>query len=67
MIKTLQKPGIEKIYLNKIKAIYNKPTDKEQTSMSTLATSIQHSFGSLSYSNQRINRSKANLYMKRRI
>ena len=26
MIKTLQKPGIEKIYLNKIKAIYNKPT-----------------------------------------
>ena len=26
MIKTLQKPGIEKIHLNKIKSIYNKPT-----------------------------------------
>ena len=27
MIKTLQKVGIEVIYLNKIKAIYDKPTD----------------------------------------
>ena len=26
MIKTLQKPGIEEIYLNIIKAIYDKPT-----------------------------------------
>ena len=69
MIKTLQKMGTEGNYLNIIKAIYDKPTaniilngDKlkalspkirNQTRVSTLATIIQHSSGSPSYSNQR--------------
>jgi len=69
MIKTLQKVGIEGTYLNIIDAIYNKPTantilnaEKTESSSSkimnkmrvpTLATIIQHSFGSPSHGNQR--------------
>ena len=75
MIKTLQKMGIEGTYLNIIKAIYNKPTAsiilkgeklkaftriRNKTRMSTLATLIQHSFGSLSHGNQRRKRNKRN-------
>ena len=59
--------GIEETYLNIIKAIYDKPTvsitlnsDKlrlptkfwNKTRMPTLTTSIQHSTGSPSHSNQ---------------
>ena len=77
MIKTLQKMGIEGIYLNIVKAIYDKPTVniilsgeklqalppkiRNKTRVSTLTTVIQHSFGSPSYSNQRIKRNKRNL------
>ena len=62
LIKTLQEVGIEGTYLNIIKAIYDKSTDniilngeklkefspkiRNKTRMSTLTTSIQHSFGS---------------------
>ena len=78
MIKTLQKVGIKGTYLNIIKAIYDKPTAniilngeklkafplkiRNKTRMSTLATMIQHSFGSPSHSNQR---RKRNTYWKR--
>ena len=74
MIKTLQKAGIEGTYLNIIKAIYDKPTaniilnGKKLESISpkvrnkirvfTLTTTIQHSFGGLSHSNQRRNKTK---------
>ena len=67
MIKTLQKMGVEGIYLNIVKAIYDKPIaniilngEKNETippkirnkiSMSTFTTIIQHSSGSPSYSN----------------
>ena len=67
MIKTLQKAGVEGIYLNIIKAIYDKPTAniilngeklkafspkvRNKTRMPTLTTTIQHSFGSFSHSN----------------
>ena len=69
MIKTLQNAGIEGICLNIIKAIYNKPTAniilnseklksipskiRNKTRVPTLTTTIQHSFGSPSHSNQR--------------
>ena len=61
MIKTLQKAGIEGTYFNIIKAIYNKPTAniflngeklktssklRNKTTVPTLITTIQHSFGS---------------------
>ena len=65
MIKPLQKVGIEGIYLNIRKAIYNKPTAniilnseklksipskiRNKTRVPTLTTTIQHSFGSPSY------------------
>ena len=63
--------GIEGTYLNIIKAIDNKPTANKSeklkafplrsgTSVSALTTSIQHSFGSPSYSNQRRKRNKRN-------
>ena len=68
MIKILQKAGIEGTYLNIIKAIYNKPTAniilnseklksipskiRNKTRVPTLTTTIQHSFGSPSHSNQ---------------
>ena len=73
MIKTLQKMGIEGNYLNIIKAIYDKPTAsitlngeklkafpliRNKTRISTLATLIQHSFGSPSHSNQRRKRKR---------
>ena len=72
LIKTLQKVGIAGTYLNIIKAIYDKPTAniilngeklKEfplRTRKSTLATTLQHSFGSLSHGNQRSTRDKRN-------
>ena len=72
MIKTLQKMGIEGTYLNIVKAIYNKPTASiilsgaklkafqiwNKTRVSTYTTVIQHSFQSLSYSNQRRRKKK---------
>ena len=73
MIKTLQKMGIEVTYLNIVKAIYDKPTGnilkdekiesippkiRNKTRVSTFTTIIQHSSGSLSYSNQRRKRKK---------
>ena len=83
MIKTLQKAGIEGIYLNIIKAIYDKPTAsitlngekienispkvRNKTRVPTLITTIQHSFGRFSHSNQRIKRNKRNPDQKRRI
>ena len=61
--------GIQGTYLNIIKAIYDKPTAniilsgkklkafplkiRNKTRMSTVATFIQHSFGSPSHGNQR--------------
>ena len=75
LIKTLQKVGIEGTYLNIIKAIYDKPTAniilngeklKEFPLRSgtrqgcPLATTLQHSFGSPSHSNQRSKRNKRN-------
>ena len=82
MIKTLQKVGTEGIHFNIIKAIYDKPTAniilngektvsisskiRNKTRMSTLATIIQHSFGSPSHGNQRRKRNKRNTNWKRR-
>ena len=82
MIKTSQKVDIKGIYLNIIKAMYDKPTVniilkgeklkafplkiKNKTKMFTLATFIQHGFGSPSYSSQRRKRSKGNPNWKRR-
>ena len=74
MIKTLQKAGIEGTYLNKIKAIYEKPSAniilngeklkafplKSGTRVPTLTTTIQHSFESFDHSNQRRKRNKRN-------
>ena len=76
LIKTLQKVGITGTYLNMIKAIYDKPTVniilngeklkefppeiRNKTRMSTLATTLQHSSGSPSHSNQRSKRNKRN-------
>ena len=71
MVKIIQKMGIEGIYLNTVKAIYDKPTanilngEKNKFPIrsgtrqgSTFTTIIQHSFGSPSYSNQRRKRNK---------
>ena len=80
MIKTVQKAGIEGTYLNIIKAIYDKPTAniilngeklkafplKSGTRVPTLTTTIQHSFGCFSHSNQRRKRNKRNPNWKRR-
>ena len=68
MIKTLQKAEIEGIYLNIIKAIYDKPTAniilngekiesispkvRNKTRVPTFTTTIKHSFGSFGQSNQ---------------
>ena len=68
MIETLQKVGTERTYLNIIKTIYDKPTAnvilnaeklkafplrlKKKKRMSTVITSIQHSFGSLRHNKQ---------------
>ena len=79
MIKTPQKLGTEGIYLNTVKAIYDKPTanilngEKNKFPIrsgtrqgSTFTTIIQHSFGSPSHSNQKRKRNKRNPYEKRR-
>ena len=72
MMKTLIKVGIEGTKLNIIKAIYDKPTAnlklkseklkayplKSGTRMPTLTTSIQHSNGNPSHSNQTRKRNK---------
>ena len=77
MIKTLQKTAIEGIYLNIIKAMYDKPTAniilngeklkafplnafRNRTRVLTLTTTVEHSFGSISHSNQRRKRNKRN-------
>ena len=68
MIKTLSKVGIERAFLNVIKAIYKTPTAniilngqklksfptkiRKKSRLSTFISSIQHSVGSSSYSNQ---------------
>ena len=68
IIKTLQKAGVKGIYINIIKAIYDKPTaniilngeklkafplkSATRQKMPTLTTTIQHSFGSFGHSNQ---------------
>ena len=68
LIKALQTAGIEGIYFNMIKAIYDKPTSnilcnglkiesispkvRNNTRVPTLTTTIQHSFGSFSHSNR---------------
>ena len=68
MIKILRKVGVEEAYLNIIKAIYEKPTAniilngkktkgfppkiRNKTRVSAFTTSIQHSIGSPSQSNQ---------------
>ena len=82
MIKTLLKAGIEGTYLNIIKAIYDKPTANiilngeklkafplksgKETREPNLTTTIQHSFGRFSHTNQRRKRNKRNPYWKRR-
>ena len=79
--KTLQKMGIEGTYLNKAKAIYEKstanvtlngeklkafpPKIRNNVRLSSLTTSIQHSFGSSSYSNWRRKRNERNPDQKR--
>ena len=79
MIKTLQKMGIEGIYLNIAKAIYDKPTANiilsgklkafppgSGTRQGCPHKGVQHSSGSPSYSNQRRKRNKKNPDWKRR-
>ena len=73
MIKTPQKAGIEGTYLNIIKAYMINPQKtlsssekvesispkvRNKTRVPTLTTTIQHSFGSFSHSNQRRKRIK---------
>ena len=68
MIKTLQKAGTEGTYLNIIKVIYDKPTAnillnckklkasskvRKKTRAPTVTTTIYHTFGSCSHSNQK--------------
>ena len=81
-LQTLQKVGIEGIYLNKIKSVYGKPAanivlNSEKLKafplrsgirqeFPLLTTFIQYSFGSPSYSNQKIKRNKRNPNYKRR-
>jgi hypothetical protein len=73
MIKALRKLGIEGMYLNIIKAIYDKPTAnivlngeklspkvRNKTRMPTLPTPIQHSPGIPSQSNKTRRRNKRN-------
>ena len=82
MIKTLQKIGIEGIYLNIVKAIHDKPTANiilnvgklkalppkigNKIRVSTFATITQHSLGSPGYSNQRRKRNNRNPDWKRK-
>ena len=74
MIKALTKVGVEGVYLNIIKAIYEKtysqhhtqqaktksfpPKMRNKTRVSTFTTFIQHSIGSSSHSNQTRKRNK---------
>ena len=76
-----KKMDIERTYLNIVKAIYDKPTAniilngeklkafplkiRNETRVPTFTTTIQHSFGSFSHSNQRRKRNKRNLDRKR--
>jgi len=73
MIKTLQKAGIDRTYLNIIKAICDKSTaniifngeklkafPRNKTRVPILTTTIQHSFGSFGHSNQSRKRNKRN-------
>ena len=80
--KNSQKAGIEGIYLNIIKAIYDKPTAniilngeklkafspkvRNKTRVSSLTITIKYSFGSLGQSNQSRKRNKMNSNWKRR-
>ena len=82
MIKTHQKAGIERTYLNIIKAIYDKPTANiilngeklkafplksgTRQGVSTFTATIQHSSGSFGHSNQSRKRNKRNPNRKRR-
>ena len=67
-LKTLQKAGIEETYVNPRKAIHDKstaniilsgeklkafPLVRKKIMVPTLTTTIQHSFGSFSHSNQK--------------
>ena len=77
MIKTLQKAGIEGLYLNIIKAMHDKPTANiifngeklkafpHKLMVPTLTTTVQHSFGSSGHSNQSRKRNKRNPNWKR--
>ena len=76
MIKTLQKMRVEGTYLNIVKTIYDRPMEnvilngknlkafppkiRNKTRVSTFITSIQHSSGSPSHSDQRRKRNKIN-------
>ena len=79
--KTFQKVGIEETYLKIIKAIYDGPTAntilnmknwkhsskiRNKARMPTLATLIQHDFGSLIHSTQKRERNKRNSNWKGR-
>ena len=76
IFSTHLKNGIDRNYLNTVKAIYDKPTAniilnippkiRNKTRIPTFATIIQHSSGSPSYSNQRRKRNKRNPDQKRR-
>ena len=82
MLKMLQKMDIEEIYLNIIKAIYDRPTAniilngeklkafpskiRNKERLYTFTTIIQHGSESPSYSNQRRKRNKRNPDWKRR-
>ena len=82
IIKTLQKAGTERTYLNIIKAIYDKPTvniilNGEKLKAFTLKSGMRQGcplspllfnivFGSFSHSNQRRKRNYKNPYWKRR-
>jgi type IV secretory pathway ATPase VirB11/archaellum biosynthesis ATPase len=74
MIKALRKLGIEGMYLSIIKAIYDKPIAniifngekpisskvRNETRVSTLVTTMQHSLGILSRIRQRKKKSNTN-------
>ena len=73
MIKTLQKAGIEGTYLNKIRAIYDKPKIesispkvRNKTRVPIFTITIQHSFESFGHINQSRKRNKRNPDWKRR-
>ena len=83
MIKTLKKMVIEGIYLNIVKATYDKPTAniilndqklkafspkiRNKIRVSTFTIIIQHSSGSPSYSSQRKKRNKSTQIRKEEV